>query len=356
MIRGILLILLIFFSEMIYSQKNAISTIKFETEEFDFGDIKINERTSYTFYFTNTGNTTIKLKNVTASCGCTTPQWDSLPIAPGKKGSILVVFQCFPLEKTFNKFITVESNAEPSTNHLEIKGKCIDIYKSQKLKYTIPSGRLLFDVTHVNYDKIYNNVTLKQKEIRYFNNSEDTITVYEFSTPPYLICASAPNVILPYREGVIFMNYNASLNPTFGFKMDKFKMITNDKDFPEKTLFVSAEILEYFDTSMQNNATIFLKETGFEFGKIKVGEIKTHNFEIKNTGTDTLIIRQVRTSCGCTVANLSKDKIAPGKTAQLKVTYNTAGATKGINNKPITIISTDRKNQVVNIGVSVVVE
>ncbi len=79
-------------------------------------------------------------------------------------------------------------------------------------------------------------------------------------------------------------------------------------------------------------------------------------FEIKNTGTDTLFIRNVRTTCGCTEAKLSNDKIAPNKSSQLKIIYNTLGATKGINNKPITIISTDRKTQVVNIGVSVLIE
>lgn len=339
-----------------WAQTPSKVTIKFDEEMFDFGSVVISVKTAHEFYFTNTGKKPIQLKKVTASCGCTTPQWDSLPVLPGKKGKIIVFFECFPLEKSFDKTITIESNAEPNIQVLEIKGRCVDPFKAQKARNTLPIGRLLFGQTHVNFDKIYNNVTLKQKEISFFNNSDDTIKVDEFQTPAYLLCAASPSIILPHQEGVIYLNYNATMVNEFGFKLEKFKMITNDKDFPVKWLTVSAEILEYFDTSRQNNATIFLKESSFEFGKIKVGDIKTHTFEIKNTGADTLFIHQVKSSCGCTEAILSKDKIAPGKSAQLKVIFNTAGATKGINNKRITLISTDRKNPVIYLGVSVVVD
>lgn len=356
MYRTVLIIFFLVLMESGWSQTTSKATIKFDEEMFDFGSVVISVKTAHEFYFTNTGKKPINLKKVTASCGCTTPQWDSLPVQPGMKGKIIVFFECFPLEKSFDKSITIESNAEPSIQVLEIKGRCVDPYKTQKSRNTLPIGRLLFGQTHVNFDKIYNNVTLKQKEISFFNNSDDTIKVDEFQTPAYLLCAASPSVLLPHQEGVIYLNYNATLVNEFGFKLEKFKMITDDTDFPIKWLTVSADILEYFDTTHQNNATLFLKESSFEFGKIKVGDIMTHTFEIKNTGTDTLVIHQVKSSCGCTEAILSKDKIAPGKTAQLKVVFNTAGVTKGINNKRITLISTDRKNQVLYLGVSVEVE
>lgn len=352
----IILLTLLFFSTFIFSQEQGATTLKFDEEEFDFGDVKINAFTSHVFYFTNTGRKPLTLRKVTSSCGCTTPQWDSLPVAPGKKGSITVLFQCFPLEKKFTKTITIESNAEPTKNFLDIKGACIDIYKTQKEKYKLPAGSFLFDNTHINFDKLYNNETLTQMQMSFFNNSDDTISIFEFRTPAHIQCAAQPNIVLPHAEARVLINYNASLNPILGFKLDRFHMLTNDKDMPDKTLFVSAEIMEYFDTTVQNNAVLFLKETSFEFGKIKVGDIKTHVFEIKNTGSDTLFIRDIKASCGCTVAKLSNDKIAPKKTAQLKIEYNTSGAVKGINNKPITIISTDRKHPVIHIGVSAIVE
>lgn len=354
--RTVLIIFFLILMQSAWTQTPAKATIKFDEEMFDFGSVVISLKTAHEFYFTNTGKKPIKLKKVTTSCGCTKPQWDSLPVLPGKRGKIIVFFECFPLEKSFDKTISIESNAEPNIQVLEIKGRCVDPYKTQKSRNTLPIGRILFGQTHVNFDKIHNNVSLKQKEISFFNNSDDTIKVDEFQTPAYLVCAASPSIILPHQEGVIYLNYNATLVNEFGFKLEKFKIITDDKDFPIKWLTVSAEILEYFDTTHQNNATIFLKESSFEFGKIKVGDIKTHTFEIKNTGTDTLFIHHVKSSCGCTEAILGNDKIAPGKTVQLKVIFNTAGVTKGINNKRITLISTDRKNPVIYLGISVVVD
>ncbi len=242
------------------SQNAGTTSIKFDEEEYDFGKVKINTKVSHVFYFTNTGKKPLKLLKVTSSCGCTTPQWDSIPVAPGKRGSITVLFECFPLEKVFSKTITIESNADHKTNFLDIKGSCYDEYKAQKERYKIPSGRLLFETIHIDFDKIYNNNTQVQRQINFFNNSDDTITVNGFQVPEYIECASAPNVIHPHKEAVIYINYNATLNKTFGFKLDKLKMLTNDKDLPDKFLAVSADIQEYFDTTYQNNARIFLKE------------------------------------------------------------------------------------------------
>ena len=46
-------------------------------------------------------------------------------------------------------------------------------------------------------------------------------------------------------------------------------------------------------------------------------------FEIKNTGTEALIISNAKGSCGCTAPSWPKEPIAPGATSQLKVKYDT---------------------------------
>lgn len=46
-------------------------------------------------------------------------------------------------------------------------------------------------------------------------------------------------------------------------------------------------------------------------------------FTISNTGTEPLLITGARGSCGCTVPEYPKEPIAPGKTASIKVTYDT---------------------------------
>jgi hypothetical protein len=81
---------------------------------------------------------------------------------------------------------------------------------------------------------------------------------------------------------------------------------------------------------------LFLKETEFNFGKIPQGKPVTHNFEVVNSGKDSLRIVNVQASCGCTTPEWDRDKIqAPGEKTTIKVGYN--AASEGPFNKTITI-------------------
>ena len=78
-----------------------------------------------------------------------------------------------------------------------------------------------------------------------------------------------------------------------------------------------------------------LKETQFVFGKIPQGRPVTHNFDIVNTGTLPLLLENVQASCGCTTPEWSREPIAPGATAIIKVGYN--AYSEGHFNKTVTI-------------------
>ncbi len=72
-------------------------------------------------------------------------------------------------------------------------------------------------------------------------------------------------------------------------------------------------------------AKAVFKETRFDFGRIKDGDIVTHEFIFKNEGTSTLIIKSVETTCGCTAALVSADKVEPGQEGSIKATFNSRG-------------------------------
>lgn len=99
--------------------------ISFEEETFDFGTLTQktapNNKISHEFVFTNTGKKPIKISQVTASCGCTTPKWSSEPIQPGKKGTILVEYDASRLG-SFHKAVTIASDAKTPSKIIFIKG------------------------------------------------------------------------------------------------------------------------------------------------------------------------------------------------------------------------------------------
>jgi hypothetical protein len=85
---------------------------------------------------------------------------------------------------------------------------------------------------------------------------------------------------------------------------------------------------------------ISFSEEEWNFGKVKEDERPVHIFTIKNIGREELIISRVRASCGCTVTMLSSDHIPPGKSAELKATFDPTGF-KGLVQKDINVESND---------------
>lgn len=64
------------------------------------------------------------------------------------------------------------------------------------------------------------------------------------------------------------------------------------------------------------------KKMEHDFGRMKEGEKREHDFEFTNTGKEDLIIEDCKGSCGCTVPEWPKDPIKPGQTAAIKVKFD----------------------------------
>ena len=108
-----------------YSQQRTAS-IKFNEESFDFGKIKETDGpVSHVFSFTNTGSVPLLVQNAQPSCGCTTPDWTKQPVMPGAKGFIKATFDPTGRPGTFEKTVTVYSNADRPTVTLRFSGAVI---------------------------------------------------------------------------------------------------------------------------------------------------------------------------------------------------------------------------------------
>jgi hypothetical protein len=89
--------------------------------KFDFGKIPQGKPVTHIFEVVNTGNEPLQIENVQASCGCTTPQWDHDPIAPGDTKKITVGYNA-AANGTFEKTITIFYDSG-KTKQLFIKGE-----------------------------------------------------------------------------------------------------------------------------------------------------------------------------------------------------------------------------------------
>jgi len=92
-----------------------------------------------------------------------------------------------------------------------------------------------------------------------------------------------------------------------------------------------------------------LEGNQISFGKIYQTGKKVHEvLTLKNTGEENITIRNVHTSCGCTVASVSDSLIAPGKQTTVQVEFNPAGYTGEVT-KNIYITTSDPKNQMITV-------
>jgi hypothetical protein len=89
-----------------------------------------------------------------------------------------------------------------------------------------------------------------------------------------------------------------------------------------------------FSTSAQEFK--FEKET-IDYGKISKGSNGERVFIFTNTGTQPLIIKNIQSSCGCTVPKKPEKPIMPGEKGEIKVSYDTKRV--GGFSKVITIFS-----------------
>ena len=90
--------------------------------------------------------------------------------------------------------------------------------------------------------------------------------------------------------------------------------------------------------------TITFSEEKFEFGEIAQGEKVSYTFNFENTGTEPLIISNVKTTCGCTVPAWPKEPIAVGAKGKIDVVFNSRGK-MGAQNKVITVQSNATNSQ-----------
>ena len=106
--------------ESVVAPSSPDEILKFKEVEYDFAKIPQGKPVFHYFDITNSGKEELKLDNVQASCGCTTPEWSREPIGPGATAQIKVGFNA-AADVPFEKFISITYNSN-QTKQLKIFG------------------------------------------------------------------------------------------------------------------------------------------------------------------------------------------------------------------------------------------
>ena len=90
----------------------------------DFGRIVQGKPVTAEFIFTNTGELPLLISHAKGSCGCTGVDYSKAATMPGQSGTVRATFNA-AASGTFNKSVTVESNAEGGAMVLYVKGEVV---------------------------------------------------------------------------------------------------------------------------------------------------------------------------------------------------------------------------------------
>ncbi len=323
--------------------------MKLSKTEHNFGSFKEEEgRQTYDFEVTNTGNAPLVIQNIVASCGCTLPEWTKQPIPPGGKGKITAVYDPQHRPGAFNKTLSVYTNAKPQVVVISIKGEVIPREKTIEELFVFPVGSIRFENNHL----AFTNVKKTEKKIRVMqviNPSNEAVSIEFDDLPGHLTLKANPGTLKPGQKGIIEGTYDATKNNSWGHVNDMVKVKLNGVTQPNVNYYISANLVEDFSSLSKadlENAPVFkLSSTTVDLGKMQGSSSKEFEFIFTNAGKRDLIIRHIRSTCGCTAIqqNPQGQGIKPGQSSSIKATFNSGGY-KGRVTKAIYVYTNDPKN------------
>ena len=106
--------------------------------------------------------------------------------------------------------------------------------------------------------------------------------------------------------------------------------------------FVNEQTTVKFDTLYHN------------FGSLNQGEQVAYSFKYRNIGTSDLVIKDVYSTCGCTVANYTKKAVSPNESGYVEIVFDSSGR-RGVQYKNIIVeMNTIQGNHTLSIRANVI--
>ncbi|MEG1949094.1 MAG: DUF1573 domain-containing protein [Odoribacter sp.] len=319
--KKLFFLLMILLPSMVFGQK---AKIEFENTSHNFGTIgEANGKASVDFIFKNTGRAPLILTNVRAGCGCTTPEWNRQPVAPGQSGIIKVSYDPRNRPGSFIKSITVNSNAENPVMSLTIRGNVTRKPVNPFGNYKFAVGPIKMMANSLNLGNIKNTQKI-EKSIEIANTGEQAATINVSTHRPYITASINTPTLQKGEKGIILIKYDAMKRNDWGFVSDNVQVTVNNNTIENIT--VTANIDEDFSSyngDYTNAPAIAFSEMETTLDNLAKNTPQVHIFYIQNTGKSDLIVRKLKPSEKNMSINVAKSTIKPGKKVKATISFKT---------------------------------
>ena len=309
-----------------------------------------------TFKLRNKSLRKLVIESVKPDCGCTSVDFPR-EVGINEKFTIKMTYDAKMLGH-FQKMAAVTSNGSKQPLFLTMKGLVVPEVLDYTGTYPYKTGDLLYDKRELEYDDVSKG-DLPVQEIHIFNNSEKPMQPNIMHLPPYLNATVKPEVLNPYKGGMVTITLNSNKLRDFGLTQTSVYLAKQlgEKVSPDKEIPVSAILLPHLQdydafskalAPQLNMSTTDVDFTNFE-GKSK----KTTEIILFNVGKTTLKITSLQLFTAGLRVTLGKQELLPQETTTLKIT-GYANDLRKLRTKPRILMITndpDHTKVVINIKV-----
>lgn len=327
----------------------------FREKVFNFGEIAENKgNADHEFVFTNSSGRPVKILNVSASCGCTTPAWTKEPVLPGKAGFIKASFDPKGRPGFFNKSLTLITDIDANPIVLQIKGTVVSML-SGETDYAVVSGKLRLQSRTFSMGTVYLNREPSSKQFPILNAGDIPMKFLAVEKPAF-VHVEMPGVLEPGQKGVITITYDGKAKGTYGFASDNVRITTSDPGEEVKGFSLFATLEEFYapptNEELLTAPQAILRESSIDFGQYPPGASLERKVKLYNKGKKDLKIKAIQGNCACISAEAEKKLIRAGDSTGIKILFKpqTRGGTQ---QKAITLYTNDPRNPVQLISASV---
>lgn len=278
-----------------------------------------------TFNYKNVSNVPVNIISIQTDCGCTVSESGAKLVGPLETGTIVIAFDPKGRSGSVKRSISVTTDGDPATYYLNLSGNVDDDARRLKSEYPFEQGNVRinrnffkFEITENKHDSFY---------VKLINTGTAPILVSKVVTPHYIKAEYPSSQLL--QNGTMFVKLvvYGDLVKDLGRRNEDIVIVTNDAKVPNKMINVNVTINQDFDAVdpkiKAKPPVAHMPVREHDFGESYKGEVLTHRFEITNNGKSDLVIRKIKSDCGCTVGNYSREVIKKGKTGFIEVKLNT---------------------------------
>ena len=334
---------------------NATDSVEWLETNHNFGAFDENMgRVSTVFHFVNTGSEPVSIVAARASCGCTAPQYDRAPIAPGDTGAITVTYDPAGRPGRFSKYVAVDLSYEASRQKLTIEGTVVGSSASVAQQYPAECTSMLRLARGAAMMGDVVKGQLKTLFLKAYNSSHDSISPSVSNLPKYVDVTVAPERVAPGEQCSFIFYFRSDRCPLYGLVSDTLYVSPDPLSSTICPLPLTALVNEDFTRltpkQLAKSPLIHIADPSADFGTFSIAAATmTRTVEIASMGKSTLDIRRVYTVTPGVTATIDRTAIKPGKKASITISVQPDKLEGALLNARISVISNDPTHPVTNI-------